>query len=130
MQDHPSSTELALARHAAVSWIQQALEQNCTLARALALASERHWGGKLYAPSTIEAWYYAHRAQGFEALKRRTRKDKGSHKALNAEACEATAKLRREYPQLKVPVLIRQLLDQGVLRSEEHTSELQSPVHL
>jgi len=117
MQDHPSSTELALARHAAVSWIQQALEQNCTLARALALASERHWGGKLYAPSTIEAWYYAHRAQGFEALKRRTRKDKGSHKALNAEACEAIAKLRREYPQLKVPVLIRQLLDQGVLSS-------------
>jgi len=57
MQDHPSSTELALARHAAVSWIQQALEQNCTLARALALASERHWGGKLYAPSTIDAWY-------------------------------------------------------------------------
>src|SRR5436309_3380682 len=117
MQDHPSSTELALARHAAVSWIQQALEQNCTLARALALASERHWGGKLYAPSTIEAWYYAHRAQGFEALKRRTRKDKGSRKALNAEACETIAKLRREYPQLKVPVLIRQLVDQGVLSS-------------
>jgi putative transposase len=117
MQDHPSSTELALARHAAVSWIQQAVEQNCTLARSLALASERPWGGKLYAPSTIEAWYYAHRAQGFDALKRRARKDKGSRKALSAGACEAIAKLRRDYPQLKVPVLIRQLVDQGVLSS-------------
>jgi len=115
MQTNPSATELALARHAAVSWIEQALEQNCTLTRALALASERHWGAKLYAVSTIEAWYYAHRAQGFEALKRRPRKDKGARKALSPEACEAMAKLRREYPQLKVPVLVRQLVEKGVL---------------
>ncbi len=40
--DQPSNSDaLALARHAAASWIQQALKQHFTLARAMALASER-----------------------------------------------------------------------------------------
>jgi hypothetical protein len=38
------SDALALARHAAVSWIQEALKQNFTLVRATALASERDLG--------------------------------------------------------------------------------------
>jgi hypothetical protein len=40
------SDALALARHAAANWIQEAVKQNFTLARATALASERTWGGK------------------------------------------------------------------------------------
>ena len=66
MNQPSDSDALALARHAAASWIQEALKQNFTLARATALASERTWGGKTYSASTLEGWYYLLRHQGFD----------------------------------------------------------------
>jgi transposase InsO family protein len=105
----------ALIRHAAVSWIAEALKQNFTLARATALASERVWGDKTYSASTLEGWYYDWRHQGFEALHRQVRSDKGSRKALGPEQCEAIVAARKEYPQLKIKVLVRQLMEKGVL---------------
>jgi hypothetical protein len=81
MNQPSDSDALALARHAAATWIQEALKQNFTLARATALASERSWGGKTYSASTLESWYYLLRNQGFDALHRQPRKDKGSRKA-------------------------------------------------
>lgn len=117
MNQPSPSDELALARHAAVSWIQQALKENYTLARATALASERTWGGKTYSASTLESWHYAYLVQGFEALKRQPRKDKGSRKALSPEACQALLELRREHPALSIKVIVRQLIEKGVLQS-------------
>jgi putative transposase len=116
MNQPSESDALALARHAAASWIQEALKQNFTLARATALASERTWGGKTYSASTLEGWYYLLRHQGFEALHRRPRKDKGSRKALGPEACQALLEWRRKYPQLTIKVLVRQLTEQGTLQ--------------
>jgi transposase InsO family protein len=115
-QPSPSDTT-ALARHAAVTWIQEALKENYTLARATALASERTWGGKTYSASTLESWYYAFELEGFEALQRQPRKDKGSRKALSPEACQALLELRREHPELPIKVLVRQLIEKGVLQS-------------
>lgn len=116
MNDQPSDTNaLALARHAAASWIAEALKQNFTLARATALASERTWGGKTYSASTLESWYYLWRHQGFAALQRRPRKDKGARKALGPEACEALLKARQQFPQIQVKVLVRQLIERGTL---------------
>jgi transposase InsO family protein len=117
MNQPSHSDATALARHAAVSWIQEALKQNYTLARATALASERTWGGKIYSASTLESWYYAYQLQGFEALHRQPRKDKGTRKALSPEACQALLDLRQQHPQLKIKVLVRQLLEKGVLQS-------------
>jgi putative transposase len=117
MNQPSESDALALARHAAVSWIAEALKQNFTLARATALASERSWGGKTYSASTLESWYYDWRHQGFEALHRHPRSDKGTHKALSAEQCEALIAARKQYPQLKIKVVVRQLLEQGVLQA-------------
>jgi putative transposase len=116
MNQPSESDALALARHAAASWIQEALKQNFTLARATALASERTWGGKTYSASTLEGWYYLLRHQGFEALHRRPRKDKGSRKALGPEACQALLEWRQKYPQLTIKVLVRQLTQQGTLQ--------------
>ena len=116
--NQPSNSEaLALARHAAVSWIQEALKQNFTLARATVLASERTWGGKSYSASTLESWYYLWRQQGFEALHRKVRKDKGGRKALSPEASQALLEWRQKYPQLKIKVLVRQLLEKGTLQA-------------
>ena len=112
----PSDTDaLALARHAAVSWIAEARNQNFTLARATALASERTWGGKTYSASTLEGWYYDWRHQGFTALHRQVRRDKGTRKALSPEQCEAILAARRQYPQVRITVLVRQLVKQEVL---------------
>jgi putative transposase len=117
MNPPSDSDALALARHAAATWIQEALKQNFTLVRATALASERTWGGKTYSASTLEEWYYLLRNQGFEALKRQPRKDRGTRKALSPEASQAIVDLRRQYPQLKVKVLVRQLVEKGTLQS-------------
>ena len=111
------SDALALARHATASWIQEALKQNFTLARATALASERTWGGKSYSASTLESWYYLLRNQGFDALHRQARKDKGSRKALSPEACQALLEWRQKYPQLTIKVVVRQLIEKGTLQS-------------
>src|ERR1043165_5360849 len=110
------SDALARARHAAVTWIQEALKENYTLARATALASERTWGAKTYSASTLESWYYGYQLEGFAALQRQPRKDKGTRKALSPEACQALLDLRRQYPQLKIKVLVRQLVEKGVLQ--------------
>ena len=116
MKEPSNADQEALTRHAAVSWIEEALKENFTLARATALASERTWGGKHYSASTLESWYYRKRHQGFAALRRRPRQDKGVHKALSPEACEALLAWRKEHPQLSVKVLVRQLVQQGVLQ--------------
>lgn len=115
MNQPSSSDALALARHAAVTWIQEALKENYTLARATALASERTWGGKTYSASTLESWYYAYELEGFAALQRQPRKDKGTRKALSPEACQALLELRTQHPELKIKVLVRQLIEKGVL---------------
>jgi putative transposase len=117
MNQPTDSDALALVRHAAATWIQEALKQNFTLARATALASERPWGSKTYSASTLESWYYRWRNQGFDALHRQPRKDKGARKALSPEACQAILELRQQYPQLKIKVLVRQLLEQGTLQA-------------
>jgi hypothetical protein len=105
MNPPSDSDALALARHAAASWIQEALKQNFTLARATALASERTWGGKTYSASTLEGWYYLLRNQGFAALHRQPRKDKGLRKALSPDACQALLEWRQKYPHMLIHLM-------------------------
>lgn len=97
MNQPAQSDVLALARHAAVSWIQEALQQNFTLARATARASERTWHGKTFSASTLESWYYTYKHEGFAGLQRQPRKDKGSRKALSPEAVQALIQLRQQF---------------------------------
>lgn len=115
-QPEPSDA-LALARHAAVTWIQEAVKQNFTLVRALHLASERTWGGQSYSASTLESWYYDFRAEGFKALQRKSRKDKGTRKALGPEAAQALLDMRRQFPHLKIKVLVRLLIEKGTVQA-------------
>jgi putative transposase len=111
-----SPDPLALARHAAVCWIEQAIQEHHPVKRAIALASERHWGDQLYAPSTLEAWFYSFRKEGFNALIRGPRSDKGTRKALGPEACEALLDWRRRFPHIRVKTLVRQLLEKQILQ--------------
>ena len=112
-----SPDPLALAKHAAVCWVEQAIKELYGVQRALVLASERHWGGQLYSASTLEGWLYTFRKERFSGLCRPTRQDKGTRKALSPEACEALLQGRRQHPQSTVQVLVRQLIQKGLLQS-------------
>lgn len=107
---------LALVRHSAVSWIEQSLNQGNTLGRALALAAQLDWSERRYSPRTLEDWFYDWRAQGFEALERQSRRDKGVCRAISPQAAEAIVKLRLQQPSLSIIVLVRQLEQSGVLQ--------------
>ena len=106
----------ALVRHSAVSWIEQSLNQGNTLGRALALAAQLDWSERRYSPRTLEDWFYDWRAQGFEALERQSRRDKGVCRAISPQAAEAIVKLRLQQPSLSIIVLVRQLEQSGVLQ--------------
>jgi putative transposase len=116
MAKEPSPDPLALAKYAAVCWIEQAVQEHYPVKRAIALASERSWDGQLYAPSTLEAWVYSFRKEGFNALIRSPRSDKGTRKALGPEACQALLEWRRRFPHIHVKTLVRQLLEKQVLQ--------------
>lgn len=116
MTTKESPDPLALAKHAAVCWVEQAIKEHFSVKRALALASERPWGAQFYSASTLEGWLYTFRKEGFSGLCRPTRKDKGTRKALSPQACEALIQARRQYPLIKINVLVRQLIEKETLQ--------------
>ena len=50
------------------------------------------------------------------ALHRQPRKDKGTRKALSPRPARRCVELRQQYPQLKIKVVVRQLVEKGVLQ--------------
>jgi len=120
MRNNPSKTnslakDLELARYDAVRWTEEAVKSGFALNHALQNAAIRPWGGKTYSVPTIERWYYAYRAGGFDAIKLKDRSDKGTTKALSAELLDALAKARREHPMINITSLIRHMEDTGIL---------------
>ena len=107
----------AIARHSAVSFIQQGVKAGKTLRSSLKSASEICWEGAYYSPRTLEGWFYDYIAEGFAALQTPERSDKGSCRALSPAQCDAILTLRREHPKLTVTALVRQLVSQDKLQS-------------
>lgn len=111
------SQTLALARYAAVCFIQEAINQNFSLVRAAQMASQRQWNGKLYSPSTLLHWYHCWKHGDFQALQPQSRKDKGTPRVFSPADVDAILKARTQHPQLTVKCLIRHLISQGVLQA-------------
>ena len=105
----------ALARFAAVQAVHRARQNGLTFTQALQLAAQQLWDGRLFSPTTIEAWVYRYRRGQFAALHSRPRSDRGKNKALAPAATEALLNLRRLHPQLTVQALARELVRQGLL---------------
>lgn len=78
------------------------------------------------AAGTIEAWYYAYRRGGFEALLPKSREDRHRSRAVPADLCELLVRAKRERPRRSIRRLIRMLeragkVPKGVLsRSTVH----------
>lgn len=105
----------ALARYDAVRWIEEAVKSGLILSLALKVASNRPWNDRVYSVPTLERWYYAYRADGFEALQTQPRADKNTSRALSPETAEALREWRRKYPSVKVTTLVRRMEKEGVV---------------
>jgi transposase InsO family protein len=109
------ASSLALARYDAVRWIEEAVKSGLNLSQALRSASQRTWGSRAYSIPSLERWYYAYRAGGFGALEDNPRADKGQIRAASPETVEALLGWRRDYPQVNITTLIRQMESAGVI---------------
>lgn len=68
---------------------------------------------------TIEAWYYAYRHGGFEALFPEDRKDRGRSRAIPAEVAELILRVKRERPRRSIRRIIRMLERARIVRAGE-----------
>lgn len=65
---------------------------------------------------TIEAWYYAYRRGGLDALMPRRRRDRGASRAIATDVAELIVRAKRERPRRSIRRLIRLLERAGVVR--------------
>lgn len=68
---------------------------------------------------TLEAWYYAHKHGGLEALEPTPRKDAGTSRALPEALAQHILALRREQPRRSVRTLVRTVERAGLCRVGE-----------
>jgi transposase InsO family protein len=68
---------------------------------------------------TVEAWYYAYREGGFEALCPQARSDRGQSRALAPEVAERILCCKREKPRRSIRRIIRMLERAKVVRTGE-----------
>jgi putative transposase len=72
---------------------------------------------KTYGVSTLERWFYGYRSGGLEALKPRSRSDRGRARHLTDTQKELLVAIRREHPGASVPLILRTLVNQGTLKA-------------
>jgi len=66
-------------------------------------------------PPTIAKWLSDYRRFGIEGLKRKPRSDRGSNRAITAEARDAIRELKQFYPKKTATSIYHELLARGVL---------------
>jgi transposase InsO family protein len=67
---------------------------------------------------TVEAWYYAYRRNGLNALQDQPRSDKGTQKCIGADLAAAIDRIVLEHPRLKTKQVIRLLRSRGILGAD------------
>jgi len=105
-QNTPNQTQ-ALTRFRALNFVEDLQRTGCILADALRQASLHPWpdeNGDYYAARTIEDWWYAYKAGGFNALVDSPRADQGKSRAL--EATTATWVLEQVTQNPAVPLKV------------------------
>lgn len=71
---------------------------------------------RTFAVSTLERWYYRHRARGLEGLRPQTRKT-GSAQSLGDAQRELILAIWREHPSASVPLILRTLVGEGRVKA-------------
>lgn len=100
--------------------VRRALERG-DLASALDELSKQRFcpprshGARTYSVATLERWYYAFKDGGLDALRPRARSDRGRGRELNDEQKALLLDIRREHPDVSVPVILTTLEADGRL---------------
>lgn len=100
--------------------VRRALEHG-ELASALSELSNQRFqpprshGSRTYSVATLERWYYAFKEGGLDALRPQMRKDRGRGRDLSAAQKALLLDIRREHPDVSVPVILRTLQADGRL---------------
>lgn len=85
----------------------------------------RSHGGRTYSVATLERWYYAFKEGGLDALRPKTRSDRGRGRELTDEQKKLLLDVRREHPEVSVAMILRTLeLDGRVERGAITASTL------
>ena len=66
--------------------------------------------------STIERWFYAYKANGFDGLIPKRRTDKGLSRKLDDDIIEQIKFLKTEYPRIPATLIHQKLLENGSIR--------------
>jgi len=70
---------------------------------------------RCYGASTYEAWLYAYRQGGLDALKPKRRCDTGHGRKLNEQQCKLLLDIKRERPDASAALILRTLEEDGRL---------------
>ena len=106
-QNTPHQTA-ALTRFRALNFVEDRQRTGCILAEALRQASLQPWpdeNGDYYAARTIEDWWYAYKAGGFNALVNSPRSDQGKSRALEATTAAWVLEQVTQNPTVPLKVL-------------------------
>ena len=86
-------------------------------AAAAARTQQRPDGRRVrLSPRTIEAWYYAYRGGGLEALLPQSRRDRGHSRTIGAAVAQLLVRAKQERPRRSIRRLISLLERAGVVR--------------
>ncbi len=90
--------------------------QRCALFAEAAARTHQRPDGRWVQLSarTIEAWYYAYRKGGLQALMPKRRRDRGASRAIAPQVAELIVRAKKEKPRRSIRRLIRMLERAGV----------------
>jgi len=121
-KDHAEA--VALYRSEIVGALTRRELERGDLAAALAELSVQRFraprahSAQTYSVATLERWYYAYKSGGLEALRPKSRKDKGRARELTDEQRKLLLDIRREYPSASVPLILDTLVTRGRLATD------------
>jgi transposase InsO family protein len=116
LNPNPESQHHGLIRFRALNFVEDQLRIGTSLAQALRQASQCPWpdeNGDYYAWRTLEDWWYAYKKGGFNALVPPVRKDRGTHRKLDAATGQWVVEQVTLYPAIPLKVLYTQWVHDG-----------------
>lgn len=102
------------------SLVRRELEHG-DLRRAFTETSEQRFrppgshGPRRYSVSTLERWYYAYKSEGLDAVRPKSRADRGRGRELAPELRTLLLDIRKEQPHVSVPTIMTTLVADGRL---------------
>lgn len=108
------SLQIALARHAAVLWMQARHEAGHSKEECYREASQVEWSGGRFGESTLERYWSYFRREGFEGLLTSGRLDKGKSRVFQTDFLKLLEERRKARPKGTIKELLRELKREGL----------------